>query len=632
MAETVSYIQGSLFEDGFLRRSIKNGITTNPETAITELVANAWDAGATEVDITIPSSIGNLLIISDNGEGMTREEFFERWMTLSYNRAAHQNNSIKDPANDSLYRLAYGRNGEGRHGLLCFGDLYTVKTWKDGTEWTFVVSAREKKEALAILKENSRKKDGQGTELSVAVESNLPDSDRISQVISSRFIYDPQFVIKVNGNVLQIDDLEGLIDTQSLVSDDGVNMAASLVRTTNSAKRGGYQGIAFWQAGRLIGSPSWRLGDIYEIDGRTVTARRYNVIVQSREFADIIHPDWSGFIRGDKTDNVFKAVAKYVNEVFSRISKENINETKLDIEKDLKKEYSEASPIARIQAEETIEAILNDAPTTTKDTIKTAVKAVLNLQSSSEGEELLRKLSSMSVTDIAELNRILSRWNVKDAMKVLDVIDRRLTVIELINKLSEDPNTDELHVLHPLITESRWVFGPEFDSPEYTANQQVRTITKKLFQHEAYDTSFNLSKRPDLVVLQNGSCYSVTGTNRFENGITHLDHVLIVELKKGHFKITFEEFVQLQRYVTMILQQEGGNIKVTSFILGYDIDDGVVSTKVDGGGGGIVIPMKFSQLIDTADKRMMNLREQLTSMYEDVPGVELYKQYELKMK
>ena len=630
MADSLSYIQGSLFEDGFLRRSIKNGITTNPETAITELVANAWDAGATEVDITIPSSAGNLLIISDNGEGMTRDEFLNRWMTLSYNRAAHQNNRIQDPINGRLIRLTYGRNGEGRHGLLCFGDIYTVKTWKDGTEWTFVVSAREKKEALAILQESNCKKDGQGTELSVTVESNLPDSEKISQVISSRFIYDPQFVIKVNDSVLQIDDLEGLMDTQTIVSDDGVEMTASLVRTKSSAKRGGYQGIAFWQAGRLIGSPSWRLGEVYEIDGRTVTARRYNVIVQSNDFADLIHPDWSGFLRNEKTNNVFKAVSEYVEEVFSRITKENIKETKRDIETDLKKEYSQASPLARMQADETIEAILKDSPTTTKDTIKTAVKAVLNLQSTSKGEELLRKLSSMSETDIAELNKILSRWNVKDAMKVLDVIDRRLTVIELIKKLSEDSNTDELHVLHPLITESRWVFGPEFDSPEYTANQQIRTITQKLFHHKAYDTTFNLSKRPDLVVLEDGSCYSVTGTNRFENGISHLDHVLIVELKKGHFKITFEEFMQLQRYVTMILQQEGGNIRVTSFILGYDIDEGVISTKIEGGGGGVVIPMKFSQLIDTADKRMMNLRNQLTNMYEDVDGMELYKQYKIK--
>lgn len=461
-----SYIQGSLFEDGFLRRSIKNGIITNPEIAITELVANTWDAGATEVDITIPSSEGGLLEIRDNGEGMTKEEFLTRWMTLSYNRAIHQKNKIKDPANGSLTRLAYGRNGEGRHGLLCFGDIYTVRTWKEGTEWTFIVSAREKKEALAILSANSKARDGQGTELSVAVENNLPDSEKISQVIASRFIYDPQFIIKVNGIVLKIEDLEGLIDTQAIESADGLKMTASLVRTTSSAKRGGYHGIAFWQAGRLIGTPSWRMGDVYEIDGRTITARRYNVIVRSMDFADLIFPDWSGFIHDKKIDNVYKAVSEYVNVVFSRIAKENINETKLEIEKELKQEYSVASPLARIQANEAIEAILNDSPTSTKDTLKTAVKAVLNLQSSSEGEELLRRLSSFTVSDLAELNKILSRWNVKDAMKVLDVIDRRLTVIELIKKLSEDPNTDELHVLHPLVTESRWVFGPEFDSSE----------------------------------------------------------------------------------------------------------------------------------------------------------------------
>ena len=570
--------------------------------------------------------------IGDNGEGMTRDEFLSRWMTLSYNRAIHQNNIIKNPANNNLFRFTYGRNGEGRHGLLCFGDVYTVKTWKAGTEWTFIVSAHEKKEALAIIKESSRHREGQGTILSITVEKSLPSIDRISQVISTRFIYDPQFVIKINGIVLQINDLEGLIDTQSLTTTDGLSMTASLVRTGSSAKRGGYHGIAFWQAGRLIGNPSWRMGDVYEIDGRTITARRYNVIVQSNDFADLIYPDWSGFIQNEKTDNVYRSVSEYVNKVFSKLAKANLNETKQDIEKDLNKEYSTASPLARIQAKETIETILNDAPTTSKDTIKTAVKAVLKLQSSNEGEELLRRLSSMTISDITELNQILSRWNVKDAMKVLDAIDKRLTVIELIKKLSEDPTTDELHVLHPLITESRWVFGPEFDSSEYTANQQIRTITKKLFKHKAYDTSFNIKKRPDLVVLEDGSCYSITGTNKFDNGVTHLDHVLIVELKKGHFKITFEEFMQLQRYVTMILQQEGGNIHVTSFILGYDVDDGIVSTEVKGAGGGIVIPMKFSQLIDTADKRMMNLRNQLTNMYEDVEGVELYRQYKLKMQ
>lgn len=33
---------------------------------------------------------------------------------------------------DTYHRLAYGRNGVGRHGMLCFNTVYKVETWKDG--------------------------------------------------------------------------------------------------------------------------------------------------------------------------------------------------------------------------------------------------------------------------------------------------------------------------------------------------------------------------------------------------------------------------------------------------------------------------------------------------------------------
>ena len=38
----------SLFEDDFLKRDLGNSFLSSPDIAITELVANAWDAGATE--------------------------------------------------------------------------------------------------------------------------------------------------------------------------------------------------------------------------------------------------------------------------------------------------------------------------------------------------------------------------------------------------------------------------------------------------------------------------------------------------------------------------------------------------------------------------------------------------------
>ena len=66
------------------------------------------------------------------------------------------------------------------------------------------------------------------------------------------------------------------------------------------------------------------------------------------------------------------------------------------------------------------------------------------------------------------LNEILDQWSVSDIRLVLDEIDQRLRVISAIEKLNNDPTTDELHVLHPLISQAKWLFGVEFDNPNYT--------------------------------------------------------------------------------------------------------------------------------------------------------------------
>ncbi len=49
MADKNTFFQGSLFEEDYLIRTL-GAIVHSPEIALTELVANAWDAGATTVD------------------------------------------------------------------------------------------------------------------------------------------------------------------------------------------------------------------------------------------------------------------------------------------------------------------------------------------------------------------------------------------------------------------------------------------------------------------------------------------------------------------------------------------------------------------------------------------------------
>jgi hypothetical protein len=77
---------GLFFDNRFLERHA-GSIIQNPAIAIVELVANAWDAWATRVDIVWPEVGGDRLFeIEDNGKGMSEAQFRLRWRTLDYDR------------------------------------------------------------------------------------------------------------------------------------------------------------------------------------------------------------------------------------------------------------------------------------------------------------------------------------------------------------------------------------------------------------------------------------------------------------------------------------------------------------------------------------------------------------------
>lgn len=629
------YIYGSLFEDDYLVRSLSNSITSQADVALTELVANAWDAGATRVDIFIPDKIGDILTVEDNGTGLTKEEFYERWMKLSYNRLTHQGKKVVFPDGRKSSRMAYGRNGVGRHGLLCFNDEYKVVTKKDGKELEATISTRIKGQAIAITDEKVISMPGNGTKLAVVVERNLPSINAVREILSSRFLHDPQFVIEINRQIVPLDELQGLLDKRELTTKDGIKVTANFVDSKKTSKKSIYQGIAFWQGGRLIGVPSWVLGNIYYVDGRTYMAKRYNVVIQADDFEGIVKEDWSGFKDSSVANNLFEVVRDYVNEMFENVAKANIEETKASVKQELKAKLKNASPLALYEVDEVIESISVNSPTANKESISLAVEAVVNLESSKSGQQLLAKLSKLNEEDISGLNQLLEKWSVKDALTVLNEIDRRLSIIEAVRKLSPDKNVDELHILHPLITESRWLFGPEYDSSEYTSNRQLQTVVKDLFKGRIDTTkNVNLQKRPDIVVLSDNSTVSITGTESFdrETDLIVVDKVLIIELKRGGFEIKREERNQAQGYIEDLLTLGFTQTFFSAYVVGDSIADNVQRrSSVGSNKEGQICVTTFSQLVDTAEKRMFGLRKKLSTMYEEVPGMDLYLQTKMNL-
>ena len=109
-------------------------VLKNPEVAIIELIANAWDSGATRVDIEWPTKENPSFSINDNGSGMTDKEFKERWSAVGYNRLEHQdiNIQISDPKTGISYkRRTFGKNGIGKFAAFCFADKIRVSTSKE---------------------------------------------------------------------------------------------------------------------------------------------------------------------------------------------------------------------------------------------------------------------------------------------------------------------------------------------------------------------------------------------------------------------------------------------------------------------------------------------------------------------
>src|SRR3569833_1004846 len=178
-------VQGSFFEEDYLVRSTGN-LTEVPDLALTELVANAWDAGASQVKVTIPSRLGEDIVIEDNGTGLTPDQFRKRWMTLGYNRLKYQGDKVEfPPDHPDMYRRAYGRNGVGRHGMLCFADQYMVETYRGGYCSRFTVGVSSGNEPFSILEEHVEPCDGaHGTTIRAVIERNLPAAQEVREIIS----------------------------------------------------------------------------------------------------------------------------------------------------------------------------------------------------------------------------------------------------------------------------------------------------------------------------------------------------------------------------------------------------------------------------------------------------------------
>lgn len=628
-AQLATASNGVQFEDDYIYRSNRS-ITSTPDIALTEFVANAWDAGAFNVSITIPEKNSEYpLIVEDDGIGMTDEEFRQRWMTLNYNRQKKQGKEVSFPdTGNAYYRIAYGRNGVGRHGMLCFNTRYKVETWKNGELNAYDIAVSSGNEPFKIAFHKVDKRAGHGTKISAYIHQNYPDPERMTEIISARFLYDPKFIVKINGKSIDLLEQRNIHSVKELQI-NSIKLRMTVIDSTKTALKSHQHGIAFWISGRLVGRPSWSINENQFLDGRFKAAKRYTIIVQTDDLIEDVLPDWTGFIDSPSIKSFFNEFKKHVDEFIRSIMITQINDLRQDVIQENRDELETLSRSGQRDVSKFIETVTTQYPAIAPDFLKTAVKAVIQIEQARKGEYLLNQLSQLSPQHLDKLSDLLDTWDVDDIVAVMGQIDKRIIVIEAISRICDDTDTDELHTLHPLVLNARWLFGAEFDSPMFVSNRTLNSVVKQLFSEQEYDLNAIASpkKRPDIVCLKNKTIKAVC-TERMANDGSEImkpDQILIVELKRGGYEITSDEVSQAENYVRQIRKSAvlHSSATIRAFVVGARVGD-VDETKETSSGRIDVVT--YGQLIQTAKVKLFRLQEQLNEHYSAMDDASIVEQ------
>ena len=610
---------GASYHPRFLDKFLGN-MVKDPVIAIIELVANAFDAGAKNVCIKWPTTkeLGGTskFEIADDGKGLSLSEFKKIWGTLNYDRIANQGNTIQVYDNNNLIetRTVYGKNGKGRFSSFCFNDKYTLISTKDNRTFSCEVSRSSTDDTPLIIKPSeptdSTLNSGVTISADIKYKSALIELSKLRMELSARFISRPSFKIFVNGDLLTLQDIPKECITEKSIKFKDRDILLRLIDTNKVDISVRQRGVAWWVQGRLVGDINWSfLKNFAEFDQRSTSAKKYNLIIEAdclHEY-DLVLPDWSGFDVNHSTWHEFEKIM--IPAVKELIEEPSLKESTLKANAALNKVRSESKDLGLLSKSKLISFVdqsVKLCPSLNEITLHNLANILINLEKSSNKYNLIQKLSSISSEQLDKLDSILEDWGVDMAKVILDEIGGRIKTIAEFKLKMDVPKIDEVHELQVLFEKSLWMFGPQFESIEFTSNKGMTYALQNLFKKQQIKGS---RLRPDFLILPDTSVGFYTIPN-YDNdyqpkGVSHL---VILDLKTTRLRLGSTETDQVWTYVKE-LRSHGvidQTTRVDAFVLGDSIQEGD-NEQIQRGNNVKITPILYMDIVMRAEKRMMNL-------------------------
>ncbi|SEW49943.1 ATP-binding protein [Chitinophaga arvensicola] len=606
------------FADRFLESFVGSAIFCEPKVAIIELIANAWDAGSTEVNITWPESDGDRFEISDNGHGMTEGEFESRFMVLAYDR-------IKDIGGMALIppshrdkiasRPAFGKNGKGRMASFAFGNVFTVSTSKNNLQNTYDISIDGNNRLTYQKIETKDSTISHGTTIFIKHSIRPQISiDDIKKEIGMRFLVDPNFKVKLNNTEITFEDVpkDHIEEIRVIVKDVG-EFPIKIIDIQATDKTTQLHGIAWQVKNRLVGECTWKgSGSEHLVDGRKSIAKRYIFIVNADCLENSVLADWTSFrIYDEAYKKASMEIYKEIKNHVLNLSKSQRDETFKDIENNIKPTLRKMGIVGREKWEKFVKEVQEECPSIGSDELEKIAALLAKLETSESKYGLIHALAAASVEDLNDLNKILEKWDIDLAKVVLDEIEWRTKLLEKLQEKVLNETTDEVQELQPLFHRGLWIFGPEYETIEYTSNKGMTQVIQKIFGADIKGSTI----RPDFVVLPNSTVglYSLPKYDNEDFGEIGVDRLVVVELKRPGVSIGRDEKGQSWKYVKELFSHGllKDYSKVVCFVLGSNLDPLEAGRTNEMDGRVTIIPMEYDMVIRRAQSRLFNLSSKI---------------------
>lgn len=528
---------------------------TTPAKAVAELVANAFDAGARTVKVTLDHDLvlGILtrVIIEDNGSGISPQTIEERIIVVG----------VAPPESSNPQRL--GRFGVGRFAVHRVGNVSLWKTTaRDGegnkvqSSFQLIVDAKKLRVEQTQVARNAptgtsitieEVKKGQEAGLTVA---------KLSEELVSQFcgylLSHPGKVIEVAGEPL---DVQALIERQEVEELGTLGEGVGSVSMRHVLLR------------RPVGS-RFKNQVILSGNGRTVKGIEYDGdlngsylgIGECGYLNKIATSNREGLIEFDSN---LDEIAVLVSDGAKRFNDQLLAGRGRYIERARLSEYYPYRGVPATSIVATEQAMfdfvldrINDSAKVEGMTKRQQGVIFRLLKRSLESEDMLavlEEVASLSSEDTEKLRRVLERTTFTSIIKLASDVEARLHFLDVLHEIvygDAAKHVRERSQLHKLLEPKAWLFGPRFNLA--TSDRAFREVIRR---HREMADLPPVPPDDDLSVIPGiDNIPDLFLATRKDYPAEPKHHHLLVELKAPRVKLGNKELMQARSYATTILE------------------------------------------------------------------------------